>query len=521
MKKLLLLLLVVLLAEALARTETEKPLRVALHAQSRYDEHGWVAGSEITTAGIMRALRRHPLFGDVRIFAPFSYGGLLEKKEEEEEEEEEFDVAIVEGYTGSVPAFIERLRSLNPDVIVLHYCLDTYPTLEDHILRLDVDGFLTNSIKLLPTLQKLAPSFFMMLATDPHVMNTKVEPKYSDKSHTVVYLGHNSEGKDMLHTMLAEAAPFGLAIYGHNWHNAPPALRKHYRGVLPLGDVAKLFSSAKVVLGTTDRVQMELGMINNRVFDALSCGAAFVSDSFPALRKHFPHNTVSFVSPGTPGQTSAAIRAILARNSSHRQQMAAKVRQHIVNEHSWDRRLQTIVDAIEAVRSQRQRGERRNNLRRLAIISSSPGNIAGLEKFNVQVYNSNITLTQENVQQMASADFVIVMDASITTTLHSKVLGRAFESIETVNDMGWRAKKVLFWNDHWDSIEENFYDAIVCPEAAPQWLRNAHGRIIEHSIIEIQKCSDTVSLAVRVTLRNFAPNRDGMWCLRVDGIEQQ
>ena len=32
-------------------------LRVALHAQSKYELHGWVAGSEITTAALARALR--------------------------------------------------------------------------------------------------------------------------------------------------------------------------------------------------------------------------------------------------------------------------------------------------------------------------------------------------------------------------------------------------------------------------------------------------------------------------------
>ena len=52
-------------------------LNVALHAQSRYRDHGWVAGSEVTTAGMLAALRRHPDVVRAEVFAPFAYEGLL------------------------------------------------------------------------------------------------------------------------------------------------------------------------------------------------------------------------------------------------------------------------------------------------------------------------------------------------------------------------------------------------------------------------------------------------------------
>ena len=178
----------------------EVKLRVALHAQSRYVQHRWVAGSEITTRGLQKAfstltkrgghtierhnspreggLARARLHADlvsssatrstssspitdaslnpgewestyhktraspttytvdsVRVFAPFVYDGL---------EHEVFDLVITEGYTGSISKFIHSVRQTNPDILVLHYLLDTYPSL-DAILRLDVDGYLTNS----------------------------------------------------------------------------------------------------------------------------------------------------------------------------------------------------------------------------------------------------------------------------------------------------------------------------------------------------------------------------------------
>ena len=35
----------------------------------------------------------------------------------------------------------------------------------------------------------------------------------------------------------------------------------------------------------SDVIQRELGMVNNRVFEALSCGAVVLSDCFPALEQ--------------------------------------------------------------------------------------------------------------------------------------------------------------------------------------------------------------------------------------------
>lgn len=61
---------------------------------------------------------------------------------------------ITEGFSGTVPRFIHEVRRRNPEVKVFHFCLDTYPSM-DVILRLDVDGFLTNSWKLLPELVSL------------------------------------------------------------------------------------------------------------------------------------------------------------------------------------------------------------------------------------------------------------------------------------------------------------------------------------------------------------------------------
>ena len=74
---------------------------------------------------------------------------------------------MIEGWTLRVPAFISAIRKRNPLAIVLFVCLDSYPT-PHRALRLDVDGYLTNSAFMQQhVLSKLAPTRLMQLAVDP------------------------------------------------------------------------------------------------------------------------------------------------------------------------------------------------------------------------------------------------------------------------------------------------------------------------------------------------------------------
>jgi hypothetical protein len=101
-------------------------LNVALHAQSNYAMHGFVAGSEITTNGLRRAFSKLSGIGETRIFAPYSYDGLHAHR---------WDLVVIEGWTGPVPFFIHALRRSNPAVVILYVCLDTYPNLQVSAMR--------------------------------------------------------------------------------------------------------------------------------------------------------------------------------------------------------------------------------------------------------------------------------------------------------------------------------------------------------------------------------------------------
>eukprot|EP00903_Cladosiphon_okamuranus_P017925 g16495.t2 len=308
-------------------------VNIALHAQSNYAKHGWVAGSEITTRGLQRAFEALDRVQTCQVFAPFSYDRLSSRK---------WDLVVIEGYTATVPAFIHEVRAANENVVVLFFCLDTYPSLSV-VGTLDVDAFLTNSRVLLPSLQQIAPaSALLHLAADPTVMlEGSVDPRYEDN---VVYLGQFKNTKHRLVETLREVAPLGLSIYGNGWGNVEELL-PFWRGVLPVGDIASLYTSAKVVLSTTETLQRSLGMVNNRVFEALSCGAAVVSDAFPAMEETFGNHVVYYRQPGD----AARAAEYLMGNDTARRELGRKGRELVTSKHTYASRVLTILATMEEV----------------------------------------------------------------------------------------------------------------------------------------------------------------------------
>ncbi|CAM9590104.1 unnamed protein product, partial [Ectocarpus sp. 12 AP-2014] len=280
----------------------------------------------------------------IQVFAPFSYDGVSSRK---------WDLVIIEGYTGSVPAFIHEVRAGNDNVVVLFYCLDTHPSLAA-VGNLDVDAFLTNSLALLPFLRQIAPaSSLVHLAADPSVM--QAVPFRQDYGHNVVYLGQFKGTKHRLVETLKEVAPYGLAIYGNGWGGVEDAeeLLPFWRGILPLGDVAALYTSAKVVIATTETLQRSLGMVNNRVFEALSCEAAVVSDAFPAAEEMFGDHALFY---RQPGDAARAVKHLL-ENDTARTDLGRRGRELVLSKHTFASRVVTILSSMNEVVALRNQEE--------------------------------------------------------------------------------------------------------------------------------------------------------------------
>jgi glycosyltransferase involved in cell wall biosynthesis len=314
-------------------TLKKRGLNIGLHAQTLERADGVIAGSEVTTLGLKKAFEKRNDVKRVSRYGPGNYTSL---------DTDNLDLLVIEGWDTTLPKFIQRVRKHYPLVKIFFWNL-SFLGIQD-IVRLDVDGYFTNSRKALPILERIAPSRFIMLAVDPE----KFEPLEPEDTYTcnVTYLGmfHPLKSPAIIEQILCEAVDYGLTIYGHGW-DRHPILKRYWKGRLPFGDIPKLYASAKVVLGMTEERQKVAGMINNRVFEVLSCGACFISEHYPGLEEVFD-DTILY--SRKKGDTSKYIEELL-QNTSFRRTLGEKGRSLILRHHTYEHRVEKMLDFFRYV----------------------------------------------------------------------------------------------------------------------------------------------------------------------------
>ena len=318
-------------------------LDIALHAQSKSTSHGWVAGSEITTRGLRNALvlKGHT----VEIFAPFAYEKLGRP----------WDLLLIEGYSGPAERVIRAVRRENPNVLVFHWCLDTYPHIEA-VKQLPVDVVVTNSHKLAAS-TKHVPHYYLPLGVDA------TQPRRQQPwTRQVVYLGQPSPTKVMLVPTLLEihAAGFALDIFGTAWDRfgrdddaIARLVECCWRGALDSDQIQDLYGQSHVVLGTTETAQQKLGMVNNRVYEALASGTRhYLAIEEPGI--HFVKilkrvdSDVNVVH--SPPDAVAFLKEVLSpftTEDDDEYMRIGKRQDRVLGRHSYDRRASTLLSIYE------------------------------------------------------------------------------------------------------------------------------------------------------------------------------
>ena len=234
-----------------------KSINIALHAQVNPNVNGRVVGSVITTQGMQKALLKHDDVDNCEVFYPFHLVGFTNHT---------WDLVIIEGWFPTIHDFIRLARIDNPNVIVIFFCLDPkYPSI-DQIMTFDIDGYFTNSERMVNILSPIAPTRYIPLAADPEIMrpnNNDNQNSVGGRNITVVYVGAGGgmvTDKKHLLLLLEAALPYGLVIYGSHW-NEVPSVKSAWRGVLPQDQLAQAYSSAHVVIASTIDTQTEYGTL--------------------------------------------------------------------------------------------------------------------------------------------------------------------------------------------------------------------------------------------------------------------
>ena len=182
------------------------------------------------------------------------------------------------------------------------------------------------------------PVHVLEQATDPTVFFPEADPAHERE---LVFVG-NSRG--IFRPILRDLIPTNrdLAVWGQGWSGRLPdglLAGQHLRN----DEVRRAYSSAAIVLNDHWDDMREQGIVSNRVFDALACGALVVSDHLPEIAQRFGDAVVTYA---TPEDLRAQIDRLLA-DPAQRAERAARGRELVLAQHTFRHRVDALLDALK------------------------------------------------------------------------------------------------------------------------------------------------------------------------------
>jgi GT2 family glycosyltransferase/spore maturation protein CgeB len=182
------------------------------------------------------------------------------------------------------------------------------------------------------------PVHTMYQATDPHRFSpTEPDP---DLHAELLFVG-NSRLQDRHGVRWAVEARLPLTIYGSEWEGLvdPRLVRAAY---FPNERLNDLYCSADIVLNDHWPDMRDAGLISNRIFDALACGAFVISDSVSGIGAMFDGAVPTYSSRE---ELAELVRHYLA-HPAERKQLAARGMKIVRDHHTFDARAAVFDDLV-------------------------------------------------------------------------------------------------------------------------------------------------------------------------------
>lgn len=179
-------------------------------------------------------------------------------------------------------------------------------------------------------------------------------PPQDKYSHDIIFVGNNYSrhksrvcGREIILKPIIERK-FNITIYGNSWWLDPfygyVIDKKIYGGYLPYTELPAAYSTAKIVLGMHS-VDTSPTMMSMRTFEALGCGAFYLTQWTPAIENLFK-NREHLVWSKSREETIDLVNYYL-KNDTARERIARKGQEYVYKYHNYADRAKEITNIIK------------------------------------------------------------------------------------------------------------------------------------------------------------------------------
>jgi GT2 family glycosyltransferase len=205
------------------------------------------------------------------------------------------------------------------------------------------DLVLAGSSMLRERLARLTPTPSYVLPQAADVRSLLSSPTGVAPASRVLFIGNTrSASRPVVVGALQSGLP--VTLVGSGWERYADAGRVLRRSV-PYEALGDWYRSAEIVLNDHWDDMARWGLVSNRVFDALACGACVVSDEVPGMSELLDDAVVTVRDAADVGPT---VRALLD-DPDARASRAERGRRVVLAAHTWEHRATELVRLVSSV----------------------------------------------------------------------------------------------------------------------------------------------------------------------------
>ncbi len=185
------------------------------------------------------------------------------------------------------------------------------------------------------------PVHYLPQATDHRRFRPRTpNPRHS---HNVAFVGNS---RFVERPAVKDALEAGLepAIYGANWEKFVDP-RLVIATFIPNEELPVVYSSVKVLLNDHWEDMRRWGIVSNRIFDALACGACIVSDPVAEVDELFGDAVATY---RDPDELDSIVEGLLT-DPARRRHMGEVGRRRVVARHTFEHRASELLEHVDTL----------------------------------------------------------------------------------------------------------------------------------------------------------------------------